>query len=166
MDLDSALENKPAEGAPATEVLRADHREVERLFDEYDRAGTDAHARHAVMQALCMQLELHDRLEREVFYPAIRALDDALVDRAAREHEEVMKLVANLRERDRCDADCDAFVSRVKSLVENHVTEEEQTLFPRVEQKDAASLRELGTRIVKHKEALTRSTEEFAGPAT
>ena len=166
MDLDSALENKPAEGALATEVLRADHREVERLFDEYEGAGTDAHARHVVMQALCMQLELHDRLEREVFYPAVRALDEALVDRAAREHEQLMKLVADLRERDRCDTECDALVSRVKSLVEKHVQEEEQTLFPHVEHKDAGWLRELGTQLVKLKEVLTRSTEEFEGPAT
>ena len=166
MDLDTALTGKPAEGATATEILRADHREVRRLFAEFAHAEGDAHARHVAAQALCMQLELHDALERSVFYAALTGLERELVSAALAEHDEIVAIVGALRELAECDARCAADVERLQALVDAHVDEEEHALFPRVEQHDAAWLRDLGIALVKRKEELTRSTEEFEGPAT
>ena len=165
MDLDSALEGKPAEGASATAILRADHREVERLFSEYENAEGDAQLRLVLMRTLCMQLELHDRLERDVFYPAADHAVPDVVAAAAREHDAIMEIVSSLRERSTCDRDCDQALARLRTLVERHVHEEESDLFPRFESA-SRDLRALGEALVKHKEALTRSTEEFEGPAT
>jgi len=166
MDLDSALADKPAEGATATDILRADHDEVDRLFADYARADGEVHARRLALKTLCMQLELHDRLEQSVVYPALREIVPDLADAAIREHAEIRNLIAELRERDDCDADCAATMSRLQTVVERHVREEEDTLFPRIERESDTWLRELGVAIVKCKEALTRSTEEFEGPAT
>jgi hypothetical protein len=165
MDLDSALEGKPAEGTSATDILRADHREVERLFAQYEDAEGDAQSRLVLMRTLCMQLELHDRLEREVFYPAAGQLVPDAVAVAAREHDEIMQVVSSLRERSTCDRDCDRALANLRTLVDRHVHEEETELFARLE-KQGPDLCALGEKLVRHKEAATRSTESFEGPAT
>ena len=165
MDLDSALEGKPAEGASATDILRADHREVERLFTQYEDADGDAQSRLVLMRTLCMQLELHDRVEREVFYPAaVHVMPDA-VAAAAQEHDELMQIVNGLRERSTCDRDCDEAIANLRTLVDRHVHVEETELFPRFE-KQSADLCALGQQLVSYKETATRSTESFEGPAT
>jgi hemerythrin superfamily protein len=166
MDLDSALSDKPAEGATATDILRADHREVERLFAEYELAGSEGHARRVAMQTLCIQLELHDALETSVFYPALREIDPQRVGTAEGDHEQVRALLGELRGRDDCDAGCDGVIAQLEALVTAHVRREEHELFPRLEKYSNQWLRGLGLRLVQRKEELTRSTEEFEGPAT
>src|SRR5215210_4450704 len=130
MDLDSALSGKPAEGATATDILRADHREVERLFTEYERAGREAHARRVAVQTLCLQLELHDALETSVFYPAVRELDPQRLGTAERDHDRVRTLLRELRECDDRDVGCESLIAELKTLVSAHVQREENELFP------------------------------------
>jgi len=166
MDLDSALTDKPAEGATATDILRADHREVERLFAEFERAGEEVHARRVAMQALCTQLELHDALETSAFYPVLKPIDPNRIGSAERDHDHVRALVGELRGRSDCDASCDSLIAQLKALVAAHVRREEHELFPRLEEQSGQRLRELGLVLVKRKEELVRSTEEFEGPAT
>ena len=166
MDLDSALTGKPAEGAGATDILRADHREVRRLFTEFEAARGDAHARAALAQALCMQIELHDALEREVFYPAARECDAQRVRDAEHDHETIAAASERVRMRaDGGDA-LEQAVSELKARIEPHVAREESELFPAVEARGTDWLRKIGEALVCRKEQLTRSTESFEGPAT
>jgi hemerythrin superfamily protein len=166
MDLDAALNGKPSEGASAVEILRADHREVSRLFQEFAEDRGEPLARKVAARSICLQIELHDAIEREVFYPALRESQRAKVDWFLHEHDEVMRIVLDVRDREEWDDPCDAAMLRLATLVERHAREEEDELFPLVEAMDAQWLRELGSAIVSQKEALTRSTEEFEGPAT
>jgi hemerythrin superfamily protein len=168
MDLDSALSDKPAEGATATDILRADHREVEQLFAEIDRAGGEGHARRVAMRTLCIQLELHDALETSVFYPALREMDPQRVGAAERDHDAVRALLEDLRAREdgNGDNDSDSVIEQLRALVTAHVQREENELFPRLERQSNQWLRDLGLMLVKRKEELTGSTEEFEGPAT
>jgi hypothetical protein len=166
MDLGSALTGKPAEGASATDILRADHAEVARLFSEYASKLDDAHAAHVIAQTLCMELELHDTIEREVFYPAIVELDSQRVERAFDAHSEIAGAVADVRRRADADEPLRDAVAELQRLVERHLAEEEQRLFPRVEQEPKAALRELGAALVTRKEELTRTTRSFEAPAT
>ena len=166
MDLDSALNAKPAEGASALDILRADHREVSGLFDEYERAGAEPHVRRVTLQTLCMSIELHDAVERDVFYPALASTERKQIESALIDHDAVLRLVHELRERSECDGLCDAAVAELKREIERHVLEEEGALFPRAEQKGTAWLHKVGQELIGRKEELTRSTEEFEGPAT
>ena len=165
MDLDSALTGKPADGAGATELLRADHREVSGLFDEYTRARGAGQTRGVIAQTIAMQLELHDAIESEVFYPAIEERASELVESAMEAHADIARLVDALKDEDD-DKQRDDLVTRLKAAVEAHVREEEGALFPRVETIGAEALRALAQEMVKRKEELTRSTETFEGPAT
>ena len=166
MDLDSALNDKPADDASATDILRADHGEVHRLFAEYARVRHDAHARAAVAQSLCMQLELHDTIEREVFYPALRELDIAFVEEALRGHADIAVAAERVRMHADVGEPLDDAMADLKAAVEPHVRDEEQRFFRRVEERVAGKLRELGRRLIRRKEELTRSTASFEGPAT
>lgn len=165
MDLDSALTGKPAEGTTATDLLRADHREVSGLFGEYERARGAGHARAVIAQTIAMQLELHDTIEREVFYPAVQSFAERLVEAAMREHDEIARLIEKLKVGGMGDTS-DKVVIQLKRLVEEHVREEEQALFPAVEEIAGRGLIDLGRELIKRKEEVTRSTEAFEGPAT
>jgi hemerythrin superfamily protein len=165
MDLDSAINDKPAEGATATDILRADHREVSRLFGEFKRAGAEQNARRVSANTICMQLELHDRIERDVFYPALRRAEPALVDAALRDHDEIRRLTDELRRCGDDEARRDDLMTRLRPVVEKHVNEEEQNIFPAAERAGVAG-RDVGATLIKRKEELTRSTESLEGPAT
>jgi hypothetical protein len=166
MDLDTALTGKPAEGASATEILRADHREARRLFTEYGNAGEDHHARRVIAQSLCMQLELHDAIERDVFYPALREIDAAWTSDAMEVHDRIAAAVERVRARADAASPLDDAVAALQTLVEAHVRDEEERVFPKVEAARAFSSGELGRALIRRKEELTRSTESFEGPAT
>lgn len=166
MDLDSALNDKPAEGATATEMLRADHRQMKQLFAEFSKDKGEPLVRKVAARAVCMQIELHDTLERKVFYPAFRERERQMIDWFLHEHDEVMRIVLDIRDREEWNDECDAAMARLSTLVERHAREEEDELFPIVDRMGETWLRDLGIAIVKQKEALTRSTKELEGPAT
>jgi hemerythrin superfamily protein len=166
MDLDTALTGKPAEGASATEILRADHREAERLFAEFDRASDDEQTARVIAQTLCLALELHNTIEKEIFYPAVLDIDPTAVELAFDRHAEMEDLLEDVKRRADDDAALGDVVTRLKGLVTTHVGEEERQLFPRIEAGARGSLRELGAAIIKRKEELTGSTRSLEGPAT
>ena len=57
----------------AIELLKADHREVEGLFKEFEKLEKDGgEAVEPVIATACTELEIHDKIEMEIFYPAVR----------------------------------------------------------------------------------------------
>jgi hypothetical protein len=59
-------------GAPredAIALLKSDHREVERMFSEFERARSDERKRELAEQ-ICADLRTHTTIEEEIFYPA------------------------------------------------------------------------------------------------
>lgn len=53
----------------ATELLEAQHREVEKLLKKIEKAD-DPKDQRAFFEELAMNLVAHDAIEREPFYPA------------------------------------------------------------------------------------------------
>ena len=167
MDLDTALTGKSAEPAAATRMLRDDHAEMRHLIDDYRKAeGRSAHARHALLEALAMQAELHTRVEEDVFYPAVERLCMRYVHEARDAHAAIAAKVDALEALDADDARHGEIAAGLIDALERHMDEEERLLFPRVEAEMAGELTELGRRIIERKEALTRSVEDMEGPAT
>ncbi len=57
----------------AIALLRQDHREVERLFKQFEKAGPRAHkTRRDLVDKVIKELSVHAAIEEQVFYPAIR----------------------------------------------------------------------------------------------
>src|SRR4051812_37361173 len=70
------LETPEAAGQSAIDALKQDHRRVEGLFAEFETA-TEGQRKQELVAMICAELNIHTRLEEEIFYPACReAIDD------------------------------------------------------------------------------------------
>lgn len=126
------------EALDALEMLQADHRQVEALFDEYEElaAADDADAKQAVATEICEKLTVHAQLEEEVFYPAARRVlnDQAIVNEAEEEHADAKQLIAQIEEMSSEDDEYDAQVKSLKEAIAHHVEEEEGEMFPKLKE--------------------------------
>lgn len=122
----------------AIDLLTEDHRLVREYFQHIEMASNtstaaDRHRRPALVQQLCDELEIHDKIEREIFYPAVRAAfkesDDTMVEEAEREHDQVVRMIAELRRLPPEDGRVDALLAELRKAVEHHVHEEEERMF-------------------------------------
>ena len=52
----------------AIQVLKQQHDEVNELFAQFEKART---RKAAIAQQICEKLSIHDKIEREIFYPAV-----------------------------------------------------------------------------------------------
>jgi hypothetical protein len=114
------------------------------------RARSDA----SVVEAIRSELEIHARIEEEIFYPAVRqALKDReMVDEALHEHNEVREAVDELAAMDQDDEDYAAKLDDLKGKVQHHVKEEEGEMFPQArEVLTQEQLTQLGTQMRSRK---------------
>jgi hemerythrin superfamily protein len=122
----------------AVELIKADHRKVEKLFREFEQAGDRAHkTRQELVERITRELEVHATVEEESFYPAVEAKarkdGKATVHEAVEEHHLVRVTLAELA---RLTPEDEAFDPKVQVLIENvrhHVEEEESELLPQAE---------------------------------
>src|SRR5690554_2237123 len=81
----------------AISLLKADHREVERLFEEYQQTD-DTAGKAELAQQICQELSIHAMIEAEIFDPACRreGIDDMMLDEAQVEHDGAKNLIMEL----------------------------------------------------------------------
>jgi hemerythrin superfamily protein len=116
----------------AIDMLEADHREVEDLFEEFESAESAAQKR-AIFEELADKLAVHAAIEEKHFYPAAKSKGtEALLLEAAEEHLSAKRLIADLLALDASDDTFDAKVKVLEEQIEHHVEEEEGELFPKV----------------------------------
>jgi hemerythrin superfamily protein len=84
--------------ASVIDMLREDHKKVKGLFEEFEQAA-DAKAKQRIVETALRELEVHNKLEEDLIYPAIRAEvdDDDLMDEALEEHHVVHALIGELK---------------------------------------------------------------------
>jgi iron-sulfur cluster repair protein YtfE (RIC family) len=113
-------------------TLKQQHRKVESLFAEVDKAE-DGETRRALLDEIAQNLELHMKVEEEIFYPAVRQIDakDAQeqIDEAYEEHHVVKLVLAELPQLDPEDDRFAAKMTVLSELIEHHVKEEEKEMF-------------------------------------
>ena len=124
-------------GTNAVEILKQDHDEVEKLFDQYEDAKDEDNAelKAEIVAAVCKALTIHAQIEEELFYPAMRRQEEDasdLVDEAAVEHQTLKDIIGRLEEAPASDPLYDAGVKVLSEYVKHHVKEEENELFPKV----------------------------------
>lgn len=118
-------------------VLTEDHRQVERLFKEYDESGDPA-----VALEVCLQLSVHSTVEEETLYGLLSAkVDNAAAAEARAEHQEAKDLIVALEGMDPSSDEFVTTMTRLKTSVRHHVDEEEREIFPMILEKipDVAS---------------------------
>jgi iron-sulfur cluster repair protein YtfE (RIC family) len=126
----------------ATTLLIRQHNKVKAIFKKLEKGGSDA---PALVDELSNDLCAHMLIEQEIFYPAVKKMDEDLIREAYEEHSLAELSLKRLRGCDPKDPSFKAHVTATKELIEHHVEEEEEDLFPKVEKKlDEALLEELG----------------------
>lgn len=125
----------------AVAVLKADHKEVKALFEQYKKLVESEEVgeeRQAVAQQICLLLTVHATAEEEIFYPAARAAIDEsdLLDEAEVEHASAKDLIAQIEAMNPDDALYDAKVIVLGEYIDHHVKEEEDEMFPKCKKSD------------------------------
>lgn len=115
----------------ATSLLEAQHRTVEALFEKLECGQGD---RAATLVELAKNLLAHMVVEQEIFYPAIKHIDEKLVNESYEEHALGELALGRLLATSPAEATFVARVTALKELIEHHVNEEEEELFPQVEE--------------------------------
>lgn len=141
----------PLSVAPsATELIRMDHARVVAAFHRY-KEGASPRVRQGIAETVSLLLEIHAQLEEEIFYPALREVDERLVDRSYPEHEEMRRLIRRLRGLEPSSPEYDSTFMTLMRTVLHHVADEETTLLPDAERLLSGELPRLGARMAKRR---------------
>ena len=151
----------------AIALLKEDHRTVEDLFAEFEKAKGDGRKAKLARQ-ICLELSVHAKIEEEIFYPACEGkVDEDLLKEAFVEHDAAKLMIAEIMGAD--GADDDFFEAKVKVLqeeIEHHVEEEEKgpkSMFGQARKADV-DLKALGEQLAARKKELTAEYEANGVP--
>jgi uncharacterized protein YerC len=117
----------------AFELLKADHKKVNELFDQLEAAT--GKAKLSVFDQIKTELELHTHIEEKIFYPALEKPEEThdLTLEAYEEHKMVKTLLAELSGTRTADDEWQAKAKVLRENVEHHVDEEENELFDKAD---------------------------------
>ncbi len=146
-------------------LLKNDHKEVRKLFRDFQKAGDNAFATKGKLVTKIIELlTVHTYIENEVMYPRVRELlpeveDDIL--ESYEEHHVADVLVMELWAMKPTD---ERFTAKATVLIENvdhHIDEEEQDWFPKVrEGLGRKVLQELGADMLEAKKKAPRKPSQ------
>ncbi len=116
----------------AIDLLKSQHREVEKLFSKIEHAK-GPREKEKLFGVLADSLAGHATIEEHQFYPAVRAkrTEDILLE-ALEEHVGIKRVIKDLMDIEADDPTFDAKIKVLSEQVEHHVGEEEKDLFPKV----------------------------------
>lgn len=114
----------------ATDLLAQQHKKAKTLFKKLEGGRGDS---AALLSELANDLAAHMAIEHELFYPAVSELDERMIEESFEEHALGEVALKRLLATDPSDEGFRAKVTAVKELIEHHADEEEEQLFPKVE---------------------------------
>lgn len=151
----------------AIALLKADHRQVEKWFSDFDKARGGGR-KEKLAAKICRALRVHTKIEEEIFYPAfIKATGEKdLHHEAEVEHDGAKKLIAQIEGSDSGDDYFEAKVTVLSEMIKHHVKEEEQPggMFAKARKSDM-DLAALGRRLKMRKIELEKGAKPNGVPA-
>ena len=140
----------------AITLLKEDHRNVEKLFKRFEKAGEKAYTtKRAIVASIIAELSVHAAIEEQLFYPVTRATvpdTDDLALESLEEHLIVKRLLEDLESMSPEDERFSAKVTLLMENVRNHVEEEEGEYFPKVrDELGRKALNDLGDALMAAK---------------
>ncbi len=145
----------------ATTLLEQQHKKVKALFKKLESGRSEP---EPILAELANDLIAHMVIEHELFYPAVQAIDRSLIAESLEEHSLAELALKRLLATDPSDESFKARVVATKELIEHHVEEEEEELFPKVEKKlGDEELESLGKKMkARFNEAKEQGFEDVA----
>jgi hemerythrin superfamily protein len=111
----------------AVALLKEDHRTVEELFAQFEKATGDGRKKLATQ--ICLELSVHAKIEEEIFYPACEGkVEEDLLKEAYVEHDGAKVLIGEIMAGEPSDEFYDAKVTVLQEQIEHHVEEEEKRM--------------------------------------
>ena len=143
-------------------ILRTDHKEIRRLFREFDATKDATTAKQqAAASRIIEALTVHTYIENESMYPEVRRLLPDLEDDVLESYEEHHVADVLAMELTSMSPSDERFRAKMTVLMENvthHMDEEEQDWFPKVRAGlGRKQLTELGERMLEQKKTAPRS---------
>jgi hemerythrin superfamily protein len=150
-----------------TRMIRLDHAHVLAAFRRYRSQLTETRKK-ALVENVCLALEVHTQLEEEIFYPAMRRIAAAtdMLDKSLPEHEEARGLIRSLRGMEPFDAGYDETFRKLIRAVLHHVADEETVLLPLAEEFMPDELGHLGRLMTLRRMELLRPHAAQAATTT
>src|SRR6478735_5136916 len=101
----------------ATDLLKQQHRKVEAIFRKLEKGNGG----EELVQELASNLTSHMAIEQDIFYPAIREIDEDLVGESFEEHSVAELALKRLLGTASGEEAFKARVTTLKELIEHHV---------------------------------------------
>jgi hemerythrin-like domain-containing protein len=146
----------------AITMLTDDHRAVKELLSELESTTErGVKTREELFTRLKADLTVHEIIEEEIFYPALKEHPKAkdIVLEAYEEHNVVDTLMGELSSLPVDDERWGAKAKVMQENIEHHIEEEEGDMFKKARQVfDEAELEELGERMARRRRSAERET--------
>ena len=140
----------------AIALLKADHDKVKKMLADGDETTERAEkTRTELFDRLKSEMLIHERIEEEIFYPALKSHPKArdIVLEGYEEHHVVDEIMGELEATDVADEIWGAKFKVMKENIEHHIEEEEGDMFKQARQVfDADELEALGARMLELKQ--------------
>jgi hemerythrin superfamily protein len=119
--------------AQSIELLKEDHKEVQKLFRQAERLKDDVQRLRPIVEQACAALKQHTRIEEQYFYPVMQqaSKETDLIAEAYVEHASAKQLIQQL---ERGNTDGEKYAATFTVLgeyVKHHIKEEEEEIFPK-----------------------------------
>ena len=152
----NARRRRAGTGKDAIALLKADHRQVEGWFSQFEKAKKPERKKD-LAERICNALKAHTKIEEEIFYPAFLAAtqETELHHEAEVEHAGAKRLIGEIEGMGPDNDYYDAKVKVLSEMIKHHVKEEEMPggMFSEARKSDM-DLDELGVRMKARKEQL------------
>jgi hemerythrin superfamily protein len=151
----------------AVSLLKEDHQRIKGLFQQIEKIE-DKRGRKMLLDQLLGELRVHERIEEEVFYPAVeerakqKELKELIIESYV-EHDWVDRIAKDILDTDIETEAWPAKLNVMKENVEHHAFEEEEgKLFPQVQEMFSGDEREdLGAEMGMLRDDATEEIEEM-----
>lgn len=164
MNLPSEWAGQSSQDHRATVLLRQEYEILLELFRRQREPMLDpAYTREALQQKIVELVELIDRMEREVFFPALPSQYAPVVRSFIADHDDLERCLLGLRRAAANAARANATSERLEQLAREHVAQEETLLFPAVEREHPDLNHALYDRLVTERARYAHETAAARG---
>jgi hypothetical protein len=139
----------------ALTLLRKDHAEVKEMLKQAE--GADGPKKRQLFESLKRELDVHEQIEEEIFYPALKdhPKTKELALEGYEEHDVVDHVMGELSAMSPEDETWDAKWSVMEENLKHHINEEEREMFEQARKVFSdQELEDLGDQMQQRKEQL------------
>jgi hemerythrin superfamily protein len=152
-----SVRSKVPDGIDALQFLKREHNGLKRLFTELRRTAPRAHRkRRELLDRIVTDLEVHARIEEDLFYPAITEVPYTrhMIEEARADHDAVREVVTELEALAPTDRAFPMKADELREIALAHILEEEDDVFPLASRLGSERLEDLGAALAARRRQL------------